>query len=85
MGRKKTPSALQTELLQVTLQQPVGQLGLDPGAVAGQAVGGHRAAVRQVDQGLEGHFQDAVAAASVDVGHEASAAATAFVARIVEA
>ena len=60
------------------------QLGQDAGAVAGLAVVGHRAAMGVVAQRFQSHFQDTVAAPSLDVRDETDAAGVVLKAGIIQ-
>ena len=71
------------ETLQVHGEQPVRDLREDPGAVAGFAVGRHRAAVGQVGGRLESQFEDRVAAPG-GRGHEADPAAVVLKSWVIE-
>ncbi len=66
------------------LEQPVGQLHQNTGAIAGQRVGADGAAVVQIDENLDSLANDLMAFAVLDIGDEADTAAIMLVLGVVQ-
>src|SRR5690606_40671311 len=68
----------------LALQERVGDLEQDAGAIARQGVAAAGAAVHQIEQNVYPLLDDIVGRLSLDVGDEADAAGVAFEPRIIE-
>ena len=75
----------EAELLALLLEEVVRDLNEHAGAVAGQRVGAHRAAVLEVGEDLERVGDDLMRLAALEVGDEADAAGIVLVRRVVKA
>ena len=62
----------------------VGNLNQNPGPVADQRVGAHRAAVVQIDQNLQTRLHDFMRFAAFDIGYKPNAARIMLVTRIIQ-
>ena len=74
----------EAELLALVLEEVVRDLNEHAGAVAGQRVGAHGAAVLEVGENLERVGDDLMRLAALEVGDEADAARIALVRRVVK-
>ena len=62
----------------------VGNLNQNPGPIADQRVGAHRAAVVQIDQNLQTRLHDFMRFAAFDIGYKPNAACIMLVTRIIQ-
>ena len=74
----------EAELAALVLEEVVRDLNEHAGAVAGQRVGAHCAAVLEVGENLEGVGDDLMRFAALEIGDEADATRIALVRRIIK-
>jgi hypothetical protein len=82
--RRRNDQPREAQPLGLDLEQFLGQLNQDAGAVAGQRIGAHGAAMRQVVQNLDALGDDVVAFAVFDMRNEPDAACIVLMRRIVQ-